>query len=97
MVKLAETGACSQNHLARLVALDAATINGVLVRLRRRGFIATKPDPADARQRIAALTSAGRRVAEPAVEVAKRITRETLAPLAPAEQAKLSRLLKKIS
>jgi DNA-binding MarR family transcriptional regulator len=97
IVKLNDVGPCSQNHLARLVALDAATINGVLDRLRKRDYVSTEPDLRDARQRVITITSTGRRVVERAVKVAKQITAETLAPLSQAERVQLSRLLAKIS
>ena len=97
VVKLNEVGPCSQNHLARLVALDAATINGVLDRLRKRGYISTEPDLRDARQRVISITTAGRRVVQRAVIVAKKVTEETLWSLSAAERAQLSRLLAKIS
>jgi len=97
IVKLNDVGPCSQNHLARLVALDAATINGVLDRLRKRGYVLTEPDLRDARQRVITITIAGRRVVERAVKIAKKVTEETLAPLSAAERVQLSRLLAKIS
>ena len=37
--KLYEVGPCSQNHLGRLIYLDAATIKGVVDRLGVRGFV----------------------------------------------------------
>lgn len=97
IVKLNDVGPCSQNHLARLVALDAATINGVLDRLRKRGYVSIKSDLRDGRQRVISITPAGRRAVEQAVKTAKKITAETLAPLSAAEQAQLARLLAKIS
>jgi DNA-binding MarR family transcriptional regulator len=97
IVKLYDVGPCSQNHLARLVALDAATINGVLDRLRKRGYVSIESDQHDARQRVIAITTAGRRAVERAINLAKKVTRETLAPLSAREAAQLSRLLTKIS
>src|SRR5215813_5220824 len=41
LAKLLEVGPCSQNHLGRLIYLDAATIKGVVDRLRARGLVAT--------------------------------------------------------
>ncbi len=38
LAKLYEVGPCSQNHLGRLIYLDAATIKGVVDRLGVRGF-----------------------------------------------------------
>lgn len=97
IVKLNEVGPCSQNQLARLVALDAATINGVLDRLRKRGYVSTKPDLRDGRQRVITITDVGRQTVEQTLKIAKKITEETLAPLTAAERAQLSRLLAKIS
>jgi MarR family transcriptional regulator, lower aerobic nicotinate degradation pathway regulator len=97
IAKLNDVGPCSQNHLARLVALDAATINGVLDRLRKRGYVSTEPDLRDARQRVIAVTPAGRRIVEQATKIAKQVTEETLLPLSKAERAQLSQLLTRIS
>ena len=38
----------SQNHLGRLVAMDAATTNGVVTRLRKKGFVQTQASTSDA-------------------------------------------------
>lgn len=97
IVKLNEVGPCSQNHLARLVALDAATINGVLDRLSKRGYVSTDSDPRDARQLVVAITPAGQLVVERAVKIAKQVTDETLVNLSASERAHLSKLLAKIS
>src|SRR6478609_2961010 len=59
MAKLHEVGPSSQNHLGRLVYLDAATIKGVVDRLGLRGFISTGSDPTDRRRRAVSLTDKG--------------------------------------
>ena len=51
LAKLLEVGACSQNHLGRLIYLDASTIKGVVDRLRLRGLVATCNDPNDRRRK----------------------------------------------
>jgi DNA-binding MarR family transcriptional regulator len=96
LAKLLEVGACSQNHLGRLIYLDGATIKGVVDRLRARRFVTSQNDPQDKRRRAIALTEAGRRAAEAAVSVAAEITAETLAPLTQDEQRTVQRLLKKL-
>jgi MarR family transcriptional regulator, lower aerobic nicotinate degradation pathway regulator len=96
MAKLLEVGACSQNHLGRLIYLDGATIKGVVDRLRARRFVTSQGDPQDKRRRAIALSETGRRVAEAAVVVAAEITAETLAPLTQDEQRTVQRLLKKL-
>jgi MarR family transcriptional regulator, lower aerobic nicotinate degradation pathway regulator len=96
LAKLLEVGACSQNHLGRLIYLDGATIKGVVDRLRARRFVTSQNDPQDKRRRAIALTESGRRAAEAAVSVAAEITAETLAPLTQDEQRTVQRLLKKL-
>ena len=39
LAKLNETGSISQNHLGRLVGMDAATTKGVVDRLKKKGFL----------------------------------------------------------
>jgi DNA-binding MarR family transcriptional regulator len=96
LAKLHEAGPSSQNRLGRLTAMDAATIKGVVDRLIERGFIETRPDPADARRRVIALSEAGRRLVERSIERARAITRETLDPLTPGEREALIGLLRKL-
>ena len=55
LAKLREVGDCSQNHLGRLTAMDAATIKGVIDRLTGRGFTTVRPDPGDGRRLVVAL------------------------------------------
>ena len=96
LAKLLEVGTCSQNHLGRLIYLDAATIKGVVDRLRIRKLVTVHDNPKDRRRSMIALTRAGRRVAEEAVAVAHQITAETLAPLKRVEQRQVVRLLQKM-
>lgn len=96
LAKLYEVGPCSQNHLGRLIYLDAATIKGVVDRLGVRGFVSALADPKDRRRRAVALTDRGREVTERALKVAAEITTATLAPLTAEEQRTVTRLLKKL-
>jgi DNA-binding MarR family transcriptional regulator len=95
--KLYEVGPCSQNHLGRLIFLDAATIKGVVDRLSLRGFVTALADPKDRRRRAVALTPRGREATEAAIKAAADITAETLVPLTAEEQRAVARLLKKLS
>jgi DNA-binding MarR family transcriptional regulator len=97
LAKLFEVGGCSQNHLGRLIYLDAATIKGVVDRLGARGFVTALNDPKDRRRRAVALTERGREVTEAAMKVAAEITTATLAPLSAEEQRLVTRLLKKLT
>ncbi|QIO34716.1 MarR family winged helix-turn-helix transcriptional regulator [Bradyrhizobium sp. 1(2017)] len=94
--KLAETGACSQNQLGRLTAMDVATIKGVIDRLTARGLTETSQDPEDGRRLLVSLTRAGQQLAEKLAPNALAITRETLAPLDARERETLMTLLNKL-
>jgi len=96
LAKLHEVGPCSQNHLGRLIYLDAATIKGVVDRLGTRGFVTALNDPKDRRRRAVALTERGRQVTEAAQLVAAEITAATLAPLTAEEQRMVVMLLRKL-
>jgi len=94
--KLHEVGPCSQNHLGRLIYLDAATIKGVVDRLATRGFVSALGDLKDRRRLAVALTERGRQLTQAATVVAAEITAATLAPLTADEQRIVARLLKKL-
>jgi MarR family transcriptional regulator, lower aerobic nicotinate degradation pathway regulator len=96
LAKLHEVGPCSQNHLGRLIYLDAATIKGVVDRLALRGFVSALNDPKDRRRRAVALTDRGREATEAAIKVAADLTAAPLTPLTPDEQRTIARLLKKL-
>ena len=96
LAKLYEVGPCSQNHLGRLIYLDAATIKGVVDRLGARGFLTALNDPKDRRRRAVTLTEHGRAVTEAAQLVAAEITAATLEPLSEDERKTVVQLLKKL-
>jgi DNA-binding MarR family transcriptional regulator len=57
----AEDGRCCHpKELATQCALDASTISRAVATLVARGLVRSRPDPADGRARILALTAAGR-------------------------------------
>src|SRR5882724_12841741 len=58
LAKLLEVGPCSQNHLGRLIYLDASTIKGVVDRLKARRFVTARADANDRRRHAIALTEA---------------------------------------
>jgi DNA-binding MarR family transcriptional regulator len=97
LAKLYEVGPCSQNHLGRLIYLDAATIKGVVDRLALRGFVTALSDPNDRRRRAVALTKRGQQVTEQAMQVAAKITADTLAPLTADERRQVLALLDRLS
>ncbi|HEY7232334.1 MAG TPA: MarR family transcriptional regulator [Pseudolabrys sp.] len=97
LAKLYEVGPCSQNHLGRLIYLDAATIKGVVDRLHLRGFVTALNDLTDRRRRAVTLTERGRRATEAAMLVAADITAATLIPLSAEEQRVVVKLLRKLT
>lgn len=96
LAKLKEIGPSSQNLLGRLTAMDAATIKGVIDRLTKRGLTKTKPDPADGRRLLVALTERGAALYERARPIAARISEQTVERLNERQQAELLALLAKL-
>lgn len=97
LARLHEVGPCSQNQLGRLTAMDAATIKGVVDRLRARGLVATTASAADRRRALVTLTEAGAALMPEAQAAGAEITRRTLAPLSARDQARLIGLLRRIA
>ncbi len=97
LAKLAELGPLSQNHLGRETAMDAATIKGVVDRLRREGLVATTDDPDDRRRLTVALSARGAALFTRLAPVALDISAETLAPLDAAERDQLLSLLARLT
>jgi MarR family transcriptional regulator, lower aerobic nicotinate degradation pathway regulator len=95
--KLSDVGETSQNQLGTLVAMDAATIKGVIDRLRARGLVEVTRHEGDKRRLMVSLTDAGRATVAELTPLAEQITAETLAPLSPRDQATLLRLLSRIA
>lgn len=96
LAKLCEAGAMSQNALGRATAMDAATVKGVVDRLRARGLVEAAADPEDQRRMSLAPTAEGRAAFARLSAAAEAVTRETLAPLTVAERAEFLRLLGKL-
>ncbi len=97
LAKLCELGSVSQNELGRRVAMDAATVKGVVDRLRSRGYAETNKDPNDQRRLLVSPTPDGRTAFNQYRDAATKTTNETLAPLSVRESESLLQLLKKLS
>lgn len=97
LAKLTEAGALSQNALGRLTAMDAATIKGVVDRLKKQGFVQTENDKTDRRRTIVSLTESGHDLLAGLTDKAFEISEETLAPLSPNEKAIFLHLLRKLT
>jgi len=97
LAKLCELGPTSQNALGRHTAMDAATVKGVVDRLRKKGLVASTADPVDQRRIVVAPTPAGKALFHALVPTAHDITQATLAPLNSEERAQFLALLKKLT
>jgi len=97
LAKLSEAGALSQNALGRLVAMDGATIKGVVDRLGRNGLVSTENDKTDRRRTIVSLSKKGRNLLAELIKAAETISDETLSPLSETEQAVFLHLLRKVT
>lgn len=97
LAKLADVGETSQNQLGALIAMDAATIKGVIDRLKARGFVGLGKHQLDKRRLMVSLTAEGRAAVSRLVPLAEKITAETLAPLSPREAALFLKLLARIA
>lgn len=97
LARLREAGDTSQNQLGALVAMDAATIKGVIDRLKARGLVTLTRHAGDRRRLMVGLTAEGREAVDRLLPLAKAITAETLAPLSAREAETLTKLLAKIA
>lgn len=97
LAKLADVGETSQNQLGSLIAMDAATVKGVIDRLKARGLVELTRHDVDKRRLLVSLTPQGRETVERLISLAEDITAETLAPLSQKEAATLFKLLSRIA
>lgn len=97
LVKLYTDGPIHQNQLGRLVAMDSATITGVVNRLAQRGWVTSSSDSHDARLNLVELTEEGRAVVQKLLPQGRAISKATLAPLTDEEADILVDLLRRIS
>ncbi len=96
LVRLRDAGALSQNHLGRLAAMDPATTQGVVRRLRQRALIAARPDPDDRRRSRLTLTRRGRALVDRLLPNGFDVSAGILEPLSPRERATFLALLKRL-
>lgn len=97
LAKLRDVGETSQNQLGQMIAMDAATVKGVIDRLKARGLVELTKDDIDKRRLLVNLTAEGRDAVERLIPLAEKITEETLSPLSPKEIATFMRLLAKMA
>lgn len=96
LVKLSELGRATQNALGRAVALDPATIQGVVARLRDRGLVEVGRDPMDRRTLVLSLSTAGEGALADAIRQGATANERLLAPLSTEERKAMIRLLRRL-
>lgn len=97
LAKLGDVGKCSQNQLGQLIAMDAATIKGVIDRLKARGLVSLSAHEEDRRRLVVTLTQEGAATLATLVPLAREISEETLSPLTPKEASAFLKLLAKLA
>ena len=97
LVKISDEEEVSQNRLGRLAAMDPATVQGVVRRLKERALIDARPDPDDRRRSLWRLSKAGKSLVIAAIPIAKQITERTLGPLSKSERNTFLALLRKLA
>lgn len=97
LVKISDEEEVSQNRLGRLAAMDPATVQGVVRRLKERALIDARPDPDDRRRSLWRLSKAGKSLVIATIPIAELITERTLGPLSKSERNTFLALLRKLS
>lgn len=97
LAMLAEIGEASQNQLGAMIAMDAATIKGVIDRLKARELVTLSAHSEDRRRLVVGLSGEGKALIEKLLPLAERITEETLAPLNARETATFLKLLARLA
>ena len=97
LAKLHEIGETSQNQLGSLIAMDGATVKGVIDRLKARGLVELTKHEIDRRRLLVSLTAEGRDSVQRLIPLAEEISAETLAPLTAKEAETFVKLLAKLA
>jgi DNA-binding MarR family transcriptional regulator len=97
LARLAERGPASQRELGRRLRKDPADMVRLLDGAEGSGLIQRAPDPADRRRRVVSITAEGESVLRAALEIARSVEEELLAPLSAAERRTLHALLERLS
>ena len=97
LIRLAERGRCSQNQLGRLIAVDVATIKGVVDRLHNKNLVTLDKDASDRRRILISLSPAGLNMVARLRTMGHSVTDATLEALQPGERTVFLNLLKKLA
>ncbi len=97
LAALRQHGPMSQIDLGRSIAMDPATMQGVVVRLTDRGYLLRSPDSLDRRRNLVSLSDSGRRVVETAAPAIARAEAQLTGRLSVDERSRLADLLARLS
>lgn len=96
MVAIGGQSLIDATRLSELIALDKATLGGVIDRLEAKGFVRRRASKDDRRVKLITLTPAGRSVLESVESKVLKGESQLLAPLSAAERRRLIVLLRKV-
>lgn len=94
LASLSDGKPLSVGTLADLVLVPQPTLTKIVKRMAREGLVRTADDPADKRRTLVRIAPPGRRRVAGLLTAAKNHEAQRLASYAPAEVAKLKRLLR---
>lgn len=97
LVSLEDGPAPTQSELAAAVGRDKTRLIPILDRLEARGLLRRTPDPADRRNRVVALTAAGRELVGSCRAAIRETEAEFLADLDPDERATFVAVLDRLA
>lgn len=94
---VADRRAATPSEIGRFGTQDKSTISWAIKRLKKRGLIATRPKPGDARTFEASMTPRGWALYETLASRARRRAAEGLAALSAEERRVLTRLVTRLA
>ncbi|MFJ5773176.1 MarR family winged helix-turn-helix transcriptional regulator [Streptomyces sp. NPDC093094] len=95
LLTLLSLGELPMRRLAQKLKCEPSNVTGIVDRLEARGLVERRPDPADRRVKVAAVTAEGRTVAR-GLRESLRFAREPLAALGDEERLALRDLLRRM-
>lgn len=84
-------------RLSALIAFDRSTIGDVLERLEAKGWLLRSPSPHDKRVKLIRLSPEGAKVLRRVAPAVRRVQERLLEPLAPADRARMIKLLAQVA
>lgn len=94
LLVIAEEPPASQLEIATRMAVDRTTMVSLIDELERMGLVERRPDPADRRRNVIAMTSPGRETTRKAAEMSGEAERSFLEPLSAEDAATVRRALR---